>query len=298
MPSGCPSESSSPSEGCPVDHDSSSVSRSSSVFSLLFGSTQPSPLSPAAPDTPSTPSQTAETSKHNTLANDLVFGDNVHPDQRIPLSKTRSISNIPKGEYTPEHQPHGSKPLDRWVYPSQQQYYNAMKRKGYNPQEEDVAVILAIHNMVNEKGWQEIIEWERLRGCSNPRLKRFMGKAKDISPKAYLKALMGYTLPFDRHDWLIDSNGEEVRYVIDFYTGSAAPSAQISMHLDVRPALDTPTAFFVRAQRAAMELVDASPFAQDIYKMVDRISGGKCNLASPEKVDTNPTSGTENDGPK
>lgn len=61
--------------------------------------------------------------------------------------------------------------MANWVYPSQQQYYNAMKvslsslprdahallsclsqRKGYNPDERDVEIILAIHNIVNEKG--------------------------------------------------------------------------------------------------------------------------------------------------
>jgi cytochrome c heme-lyase len=39
-----------------------------------------------------------------------------------------------------------------------------MKRKGYNPAEEDVAVVLQIHNIVNEKGWSQIKEWEALRG--------------------------------------------------------------------------------------------------------------------------------------
>lgn len=53
-----------------------------------------------------------------------MFGNDVHPEQQIPLSKKRIISNIPKGEYTPEHQPPG---MTHWVYPSQQQYFNAMK---------------------------------------------------------------------------------------------------------------------------------------------------------------------------
>jgi cytochrome c heme-lyase len=49
----------------------------------------------------------------------------------------------------------------------------------------------------------------------------------------------GYKLPFDRHDWVVDRCGREVRYVIDFYAGAPAPGAQASMHLDVRPALDS-----------------------------------------------------------
>jgi hypothetical protein len=46
--------------------------------------------------------------------------------------------------------------------------------------------------------------------------------------------------PFDRHDWVVKrlETGEEVRYVIDYY--SAAPEADGSpvFSLDVRPALD------------------------------------------------------------
>ena len=66
-----------------------------------------------------------------------------------------------------------------------------MKRKGYDPKEEDVAVILAIHNMVNEQGWSKIKEWEALRCCSEPKLQSFMGRPKDISPKAYFLNMMG-----------------------------------------------------------------------------------------------------------
>jgi cytochrome c heme-lyase len=28
---------------------------------------------------------------------------------------------------------------------------------------------------------------------------------------------MGGAVPFDRHDWIVDRCGKEVRYVIDFY---------------------------------------------------------------------------------
>ena len=49
-----------------------------------------------------------------------------------------------------------------------------------------------------------------------------------------------YTPPFDRHDWLIDRCGTQVRYVIDFYTGKADTERKSNMafYLDVRPALD------------------------------------------------------------
>ena len=53
--------------------------------------------------------------------------------------------------------------------------------------------------------------------------------------------------PFDRHDWVVERDGKEVRYVIDFYhvpdkTGRQI-AANLPVHLDVRPALDSINAF-------------------------------------------------------
>ena len=69
------------------------------------------------------------------------------------------------------------------------------------------------------EAWQEVLKWEALHAdeCKNPKLKSFGGKATDYSPRARFRALMGYQLPFDRHDWIVDRNGKEVRYVIDYY---------------------------------------------------------------------------------
>lgn len=49
-----------------------------------------------------------------------------------------------------------------------------------------------------------------------------------------------YTPPFDRHDWIVDRCGTQVRYVIDFYTGKSNPNfpGAPTFYLDVRPALD------------------------------------------------------------
>ena len=46
-------------------------------------------------------------------------------------------------------------------------------------------------------------------GCT-PKLKRFMGRPRDYSPKARFLNLLGYKLPFDRHDWIVDRCGHEV----------------------------------------------------------------------------------------
>ena len=43
-----------------------------------------------------------------------------------------------------------------WMYPSQQMFYNAMRRKGWNPSEDDMQAVVAIHNGVNERAWSEV----------------------------------------------------------------------------------------------------------------------------------------------
>lgn len=45
-----------------------------------------------------------------------------------------------------------------------------------------------------------------------------------------------HELPFDRHDWIVDRCGKEVRYVIDYYDRGQGSSHTI---LDVRPAFDS-----------------------------------------------------------
>ena len=51
---------------------------------------------------------------------------------------------------------------------------------------------------------------------------------------------MGFELPFDRHDWIVDRCGEDVRYVIDYYdVGDVDPHTRLFTHMDVRPAMDS-----------------------------------------------------------
>ena len=78
---------------------------------------------------------------------------------------------------------------ETWLYPSEQMFYNAMKRsvsrcvhwsffkfsrfivhplvgcsKGHAPLEQDMRTVVAIHNTVNEQTWKQILEWEAFRG--------------------------------------------------------------------------------------------------------------------------------------
>lgn len=86
---------------------------------------------------------------YNPKTNDYIFDSKKNDSQMKVLNTVRSISTIPKDEFTPSHQPES---VTKWVYPSEQQYFNAIKKKGYEAREDDIPVVLAIHNFVNEEG--------------------------------------------------------------------------------------------------------------------------------------------------
>lgn len=60
-----------------------------------------------------------------------------------------------------------------------------------------------------------------------------------MSPKARFNTLLGYSAPFDRHDWVVDRCGTKVEYVIDFYQGRGGENGKLNFYLDVRPKLNT-----------------------------------------------------------
>ena len=74
-----------------------------------------------------------------------------------------------------------------------------------------------------------------------------------MSPKARINTILGYTAPFDRHDWIVDRCGVQVEYVIDFYAGrpggKADPMGRPSFYLDVRPKLNSWEGVKMRALR-------------------------------------------------
>jgi cytochrome c heme-lyase len=161
---------------------------------------------------------------------------NPAPDQPFALSKDRQVSSIPKA----------SDEGGFWVYPSQQMFWNAMLRKGWRWRDEDISPkdmdnIIKIHNANNEQAWLEVLKWEALhaRECSTPKLKSFGGKAKDYSPRARIRYWLGYGLPFDRHDWIVDRCGINVKYVIDYYDSGEVDDKYKFAILDVRPAMNS-----------------------------------------------------------
>ncbi|GAB1605430.1 cytochrome c-type heme lyase-like [Argonauta hians] len=180
-------------------------------------------------------------------------------DQPFPLPLNREVSTIPKAGTD-----------ETWVYPSQQMFWNAMLRKGWqwradDIKEKDMEYIVRIHNANNEQAWQEVLKWESFHYhyCDTPKLKRFGGKATEYSPRARIRQLLGYSLPFDRHDWIVDRCGRDIRYIIDYYDGGKVDMSNYQFTiLDVRPAFDSWGACWDR-MRASMMRWASSVLPQD-----------------------------------
>ncbi|XP_066880151.1 holocytochrome c-type synthase isoform X4 [Kogia breviceps] len=82
------------------------------------------------------------------------------PDQPFALSTARQESSIPRADSD-----------KKWVYPSEQMFWNAMLRKGWKWKDEDISQkdmynIIRIHNQNNEQAWKEILKWEALHAAS------------------------------------------------------------------------------------------------------------------------------------
>ncbi|KAL1902384.1 holocytochrome c synthase [Sporothrix stenoceras] len=228
-----------PPRGCPMH---------TATVDAMSGNTIPHPTANSTPSTPAPPSGcpvphdqrgtkpsddgASTLSKLNPL--NYMFRDLSQkraPNQSVALPTSREESTIPRGDGD-----------GNWEYPSPQQMYNALLRKGYTDTDATaVESMVAVHNFLNEGAWAEIIDWERRfgRGLSRgwqisrrgeenaeqttqqlerkegseaePRLIRFQGRPGEMTPKAAFVQLMGRIYPskfateppFDRHDWYV-----------------------------------------------------------------------------------------------
>ncbi|MCJ1412541.1 Cytochrome c1 heme lyase [Ptychographa xylographoides] len=190
-----------------------------------------------------------------------------------PLASDREISTIPRADPTlsittpnlsspkpanNEQETGADTKSGNWIYPSEKMFFEAMKRKNYDPVATDMSTIVPIHNAVNEKAWKEIKDWESRfawsrdenKKCGGPRLHSFSGDSKKLSPRARWNSLLGYSEPFDRHDWVVERcpGQASVEYVIDFYAGKDDGSGKgLSFYLDVRPKLNSLEGWKMRA---------------------------------------------------
>ena len=153
--------------------------------------------------------------------------------QTRSLPTNRTLSSIPRGDTD-----------SNWEYPSPQQMYNAMLRKGYDGTPEDaVESMVDVHNYLNEGAWNEIEGWEArfsgglakgwtacrrgeegweemvLNGTwtpgkgSSPRLLRFMGRPGEMSPKARLLGLAGTLYP-EKFGFVLDCPSQSLPLIM------------------------------------------------------------------------------------
>ena len=109
---------------------------------------------------------------------------------------------------------------EEWLNPSANQLYRSLARKDKAIEHEDSLSVAAVHAIVTQQTWENILVYEDLHSkqCPNPKLARFEGKDGIYSPKAkFFHYCMGMPWPYDRHDWTVDRCGKEVEYVIDYY---------------------------------------------------------------------------------
>jgi hypothetical protein len=116
--------------GCPIKHDGPPAAASASTASaggcpVDHGSLNPLNNMPNLSQVPAT-------------------------QQSIALPTERTTSSIPRGDSS-----------DKWEYPSPQQFYNALVRKGWETPEEHVETMVDIHNFLNEQAWLEVLKWEK-----------------------------------------------------------------------------------------------------------------------------------------
>jgi len=208
-------------------------------------------------------------------------------DQPFELSKERVSSSIPK--FAPK-----GKQDNTWQYPSPQMFWNAMTRKGWRWQDDeveqsDINNIISIHNVNNERAWREILMWERAyheNECKwqDIKLKKFSGKAKEFTWRAKIRNIIyGYPLPFDRHDWIIDRCGKERTYIIDYYSGSMNEETMQFTDLDVRPHPRNTTDYWWPEA-----LADRSRtfYRRKWVELKEKISGNKDYLTPNDLLDT------------
>ncbi|CAD7965682.1 unnamed protein product [Amoebophrya sp. A120] len=164
------------------------------------------------------------------------------PSDKVAFDKSREVSSIPKtGEST------GT----TWVYPSPQQFYNALRRRGKVDEQDELEKgntmdsIVFAHNVTNEQTWTEILDWEHklhYDRCKDPTLLSFVGKSEELSLGGHFSNYFrARGAPFDRHDWLVDRCGlEQVRYIIDYYDDPHANDQHgLDISLVTRPAPDS-----------------------------------------------------------
>lgn len=247
-----------PPAGCPM-HEASTATPQSNPASTALDQVNPLNKMPTLAQAPA-PGQkmylpVQRTQSTIPRANSASAGTSACPVAQVP-STSSSPSPTP---VAPDAK------VETWEYPSPQQFYNALVRKGWETPEESLETIVNIHNWLNEAAWEQVRTWEEKHvGGDRSSLARFEGRPQDLSPKARYNITLGKLFPnlygterpFDRHDWLVhrpvvaSSSSSYTaasstqaytthRYVIDYYALPDDSEGNPVFSLDVRPALDS-----------------------------------------------------------
>jgi cytochrome c heme-lyase len=253
-----------PAAACPVDHKTreawlaqARAQNGSNAPSNPHNTPIPTPAAPSQPQAASPVQQSCDSSSLD-QSTTSPSPTSTSVLSQLRLNTDREISTIPRALPDLPPQPNAraannekdtgaDKKTGNWIYPSEQMFFDAMRRKAFDPSAPDMRTIVPIHNAVNERAWSEIKTWEAGYGseaCGGPKLSSFSGLSTSLTPRARWKSLLGYTKPFDRHDWVVDRCGRKVEYVIDFYAGRDDGNGNgrgkgLSFYLDVRPKLNS-----------------------------------------------------------
>jgi cytochrome c heme-lyase len=117
--------------------------------------------------------------------------------QLAALGTDREISTIPR-TLSSTDDPTIPSSSQNWIYPSEQQFYNALVRKGWETPEEEVESMVFIHNHLNEVAWREVLEWEKRRPdhhVGDAELAKFKGRPGELSPRAKMHLWMASIWP-------------------------------------------------------------------------------------------------------
>lgn len=89
----------------------------------------------------------------------------VNNDGRARDTSANSVGNSTTTRTAPAAPAAAPAAAGNWIYPSERMFFDAMRRKSYDPKAEDMRAIVPIHNAVNEKAWKEIRKWEMGKGA-------------------------------------------------------------------------------------------------------------------------------------
>lgn len=199
---------------------------------------------------------------------DLIKHKQQLQNAQLPTKNNEDLPNICPMEWglIPSDGRGNSADGEHWENPSPRQLYAALKRKNKADDLEEQGVIDATvvksvanaHAKCTQLAWDGVLEYEALHkeSCSKPALLKFHGNP-EFTFKAKFWNLLGYELPFDRHDWYVNRCGREIKYIIDFYS---VPHDESAMLVDCRPSI-TPSGVFDRIKLGITKLIKGQPFS-------------------------------------